>query len=116
VSVLDPTTIDVVGEDRTTGVIVLSIADHLSWDDINGHFALLEAKVRAYVGFVEGGESLEQYARAANQPVEVRVVAKHSLPAAVVPLVTALQQATERRGIRFTHVVLHGDPHHDASN
>jgi hypothetical protein len=55
-SVLDPNSVDAAGIDKESGDVVLTISDHLEWDDANGHLLALQAKLNGYLRFVEGGD------------------------------------------------------------
>lgn len=50
------TNIDAMGLDRLTDEIVLTVVDHLAWDDVHEHTKLLSEKLNKYFGFVESGE------------------------------------------------------------
>jgi hypothetical protein len=66
--------VDMVGIDRETGYVVLTISDHLDWSDSFGHQTILQKKLNTYLAFVESGEILEQYPKAQNRPVAFNVV------------------------------------------
>ena len=59
-SIEDPDVIDIIGIDRTTGDVVLTISDHLDWSDSVAHQLLLQAKLNRSLAFVEGGEIFEE--------------------------------------------------------
>ncbi len=73
----NPNVIDLIGTDRTTGEAVLTISDHLEWDDRNEHLLILQEKINRYIGFIESGELLENYAGAAGRLIRVEVVCKY---------------------------------------
>ena len=52
-------TVDFVGIDLT-GRAVLTISDHLSWDDIESHHFTLQEKLNAYLRYIESGEMTEK--------------------------------------------------------
>jgi len=74
VSVEQTDAVDILGIDRETGHVVLTISDHLDWSDSAGHQTILQKKLNTYLAFVESGEILEQYPSAKNRPVAFRVV------------------------------------------
>jgi hypothetical protein len=74
VSVEQTDVVDILGIDRETGHVVLTISDHLDWSDSAGHQTILQKKLNTYLAFVESGEILEQYPNAKNRPVAFRVV------------------------------------------
>jgi hypothetical protein len=60
VSVEQTDEVDIVGIDRETGHVVLTVSDHLDWSDSVGHqIILLQKKLNRYLTFVESGEILD---------------------------------------------------------
>ncbi len=52
--------VDAVGIEKTTGDVVLTIADYLDWETSEAqHLELLQEKLNAYLRFIESGELLE---------------------------------------------------------
>ena len=66
--------VDILGIDRKSGHVVLTISDHLDWSDSVGHQTILQKKLNTYLAFVESGEILEKYPDARNRAVAFRVV------------------------------------------
>ena len=73
-----PGVIDAIGIDRTTGEVVLTIADQLAWDDGNEHLLVLQEKINRYIGFIEAGELLENYSEAEGRPIRIDVICRYS--------------------------------------
>ena len=73
-SVEETGVVDIVGIDRKTGHVVLTIADHLDWSNSTKHQATLQKKLNAYLAFVESGEIFHKYPDAKDRPVAFRVV------------------------------------------
>jgi hypothetical protein len=73
----DPGVVDAISTDRTTGEVVLTIADHLQWDDHNEHLLALQEKINRYLGFIEAGKLLENYPPSRGKPVRIDVVCKY---------------------------------------
>jgi hypothetical protein len=105
-SIEDTHVVDVTGRDRVTGRIVLTISDHLPWTDEVEHFALLDQKVRAYVGFIESGQVLQRYPDATERGVQIELACQYVPTPAAIGFLNAVREALERRGITFSHVVL----------
>jgi len=74
VSVEQTDVVDILGIDRKTGHVVLTISDHLDWSDSVGHQTILQKKLNTYLAFVESGEILTRYPEAKSRPVAFRVV------------------------------------------
>ncbi len=76
-SIEQPNSVDFIGTDGATGAVVLTISDHLDWIDEDEHLSLLQAKINAYLSFVESGELTESYPAAAGKSVRIEVVAQY---------------------------------------
>jgi hypothetical protein len=64
--------IDFIGTSRDEKVI-LTISDHLEWDDAGEHILLLQEKVNAYLQFIEGGQIYEDYPKASASELIISV-------------------------------------------
>ena len=53
--------IDIISLDKRTGQVILTVSDHLEWNDSTRHQEILQAKLNAYLAFVESGEILGKY-------------------------------------------------------
>lgn len=51
-----PDEIDFIGQSRETGTVRMVISDHLPWDDVEGHLAILHRKVDRYRRFIQSGD------------------------------------------------------------
>ena len=67
-------TVDLIGTDKT-GMVVLTISDHLEWND--EHLLLLQEKLNSYLSFIESGEIFESYPSAKNSNIRIDVVCKY---------------------------------------
>ncbi len=75
-SVDQPGVIDIVSKDKT-GRIVLSISDHLDWENTEEHLRLLQEKINTYLRFLDSGEVYEKYPDARGRPIQIEVVLHH---------------------------------------
>jgi hypothetical protein len=98
----NPGVIDAIGADRTTGEVVLTIADHLEWDDGNEHLLVLQEKINRYLGFIEAGELLANYPSAQGKPVRIDVVCKYPPSEAGERALTLASGIIERAGWSLT--------------
>jgi hypothetical protein len=62
------------------GDTVLTISDHLPWDDEKEHLLHLQEKLNAYVRYVQSGEIYQKWPDAAGKPILIEVVVKHAVP------------------------------------
>ena len=68
--------IDIISIRRKTGEVCLTICDHLEWSDSSEHQRTLQAKLNAYLAFVESGEILASYPNAKDRPVVIEIAFK----------------------------------------
>ena len=61
--------IDFIGSDKESNSIILTISDHLDWEDSERHLLLLQEKLNNYLAFCESGEILEVYPQAKNKHI-----------------------------------------------
>lgn len=78
----DTHSIDAVGTEASTGVVVLTLLDAWDWADERAHLFALQAKLNAYFEFVESGQLEESYPEARDRPRKLEIVTKHALAAA----------------------------------
>jgi hypothetical protein len=68
--------IDIISLDKQTGQVILTVSDHLEWDDGTRHQEILQAKLNTYLAFIESGEILEKYPDAVERTIAFEVVLK----------------------------------------
>lgn len=95
--------IDTAGKDMRSGEVILTISDHLPWDDLNSHFRLIEQKISSYLEFIRSGQILERYPEAASTPVRISLICKYDPTEAATRFLAAAQrQLKEESGIGFS--------------
>jgi hypothetical protein len=102
-SVLESKTIDIISTDKQ-GRVVLTVTDHLSWEDEN-HLHILQKKLNAYLAFVESGEVYEKYADAKGRAFLFKVSCKFRPNAEGLDFLTKAKEIIERAGFQFQHDV-----------
>lgn len=75
-SVRETNKVDFISEDKS-GNIVLTISDHLLWDEENTHLSILQEKINAYLSFIESGEVYTSYPNSKGKKFVIRVVMLH---------------------------------------
>jgi hypothetical protein len=78
-SVDNPDVIDIIGVETVSESLVLTISDHFDWSEEAVHFEMLEAKLNAYLRFVESGELEERYPSGRGRRIVFRIVAIYPL-------------------------------------
>jgi len=95
--------VDAVGIEKTTGDVVLTIADYLDWETSEAqHLELLQEKLNAYLRFIESGELLESYPAAAGHRPVISLVGRCEPSAAAFRFLAAARQCIEAAGFGFT--------------
>ena len=57
--------------------VMLTISDHLEWDDAGEHMLLLQDKLNVYLEFIEGGQIFEDYPQAKNKQLIISITMKY---------------------------------------
>jgi hypothetical protein len=83
-TVENPRVVDFVSIDHETGAVVLTISDHLAWDEEGEHLQTLQEKLNVYLSFIESGELVESCPEAAGRDVRITIV--HREPPTAVAL------------------------------
>jgi hypothetical protein len=107
-SVKQTDVIDIIGTDRLTGEVVLTVSDHLDWSDSKAHQLLLQSKLNRYLAFVESGEILESYPHAKDRPIILRVVFKFPPDASGRSFLTRAKAVVESAGFQWRDEVFTG--------
>ena len=81
-SINDAGTVDVIGIEDLTGFVVLTIVDVLDWTDDQQHLLALQAKLNAYMNFIESGQIWESYPGSDGRPVVIDIVGRFAVPEA----------------------------------
>jgi len=68
--------IDLLSFDKKSGDVVLTISDHIDWQDSAEHQRILQAQLNTYLAFVEGGQLLVEKPEARGRRITFAVVFK----------------------------------------
>jgi hypothetical protein len=70
-------TIDFVNIEKASGDVLLTISDHLDWDETERqHLILLQGKLNTCLRFVESGELYQRYPETSERPIVIQIVSK----------------------------------------
>jgi hypothetical protein len=86
---------------NSSGNVVLTISDHLEWDNEGRHIYILQEKLNKYLAFIESGEILTQYPEAKNRPVIISIVALNQPGILGKEFLTRARSIIEDSGIGF---------------
>ena len=105
-SVEKPDRIDAIGFESSTNSVILTVSDHLDWDDEAAHLRALQAKLNSYLAFVESGEIAQSYPTAAGRPLVIDIVTRVPLSAAGQEFVARARLLVETAGLELRSRVL----------
>jgi hypothetical protein len=95
----EPTTIDFLGTETSTGTEVLTIADSWDWADEGEHLLALQSKVNACIEFVESGQLLEERPWAAGQPCRIEILSRFPFPTHLEPFLAEARRVASGIGV-----------------
>jgi hypothetical protein len=100
-TVEDNTIVDAVGVDVGSGHVVLTISDHLDWDDEQDHLRTLQEKVNLYLAFIESGELVMKYPQAAGRHPRIDVVFRTRPSGRALGFLETVRKTIESAAIGF---------------
>ncbi len=110
-TILENDKVDFIGVDRASGAVVLTISDHLDWEeDPHHHEQVLREKVGAYQRFIESGDLLTAYPDAAHRDAVINLVTRARIGAEGRALVETVKGELKQVGIGFQRVILAQEP------
>ena len=81
-SILETTTVDAISIPYDEDIVVLTIFDHLRWDENEyEHLIFLQDKINSYLRFLESDEVDEFYPAGKGKEKKINVVGKYDLSA-----------------------------------
>jgi hypothetical protein len=98
--------IDLLGVDKASGVVRLTISDHLDWSDELDHLSTLQAKINSYLLFLESGEIYEKYPKAIGRSIDIAVVMKYAPSDPGHRFLEQARKVVNDAGFGFTYTVL----------
>src|SRR5262245_36202193 len=101
-SVEEVAVVDAIGVEQGTGVVVLTISDHLSWQSESGHLASLQAKINRYLSFLESGEVYRKYEASRGRTFRIEVVFSVSPPPGAERFLSNARNAVEHAGFTLS--------------
>ena len=101
-SIEDKNIVDAIGLDDM-GLIVLTISDHLSWDD--EHLFILQDKLNTYVSFIESGEVYEVYPESRNRKFKINIVCKYEPTDSALLFISKCRELIHDADFQFDYTV-----------
>lgn len=95
--------VDFVTIDPTSGDVLLTISDHLGWDqEEEHHLVLLQGKLNAYLRFIESGEIFDKFPDTRGRKVVIQLVSKFQMSKKANQFFECARIAIEGAGFRMT--------------
>ena len=83
------------------GKVMLTISDHLPWDENKEHLFVLQDKLNSYLIFIESGEIFESYPTAKNKSFIIDVVMKYKPNKVALVFLTRTKETFENIGVQL---------------
>ncbi len=97
-----PKVIDIVSKDQT-GNFVLTICDHLDWQDTEEHLLALQEKINTYLDFLDSGEIYEKYPDARGHEKEIEAMFVHAPNSQALLFLSRVKSIIEYSGYSFRY-------------
>jgi hypothetical protein len=96
--------IDFIGTDKETDNIILTISDHLQWD--NEHIYILQEKINSYLAFIETGQIYEDYPKSKGKKIVLEIIAKYPFNDEAIEFLEKVKPVVEGAGFGFNYQIL----------
>ncbi|MBU6951605.1 DUF6572 domain-containing protein [Hahella sp. HN01] len=96
--------VDAVSVDKDAGKVVLTISDHLEWED-DEHLYLLQEKINSYLAFIESGEIYEKYPGAKGRGIVISLICKYNPSSIGVGFLSQVSEIILGAGFDFRYEV-----------
>lgn len=101
--------IDVVSKSKD-GEIVLTISDHLNWNNTREHLFMLQEKVNAYLRFIESGELYCKYPEAKGRQVRIDIKFHYRPTLEASAFLDKIRPIVEAAGLGFSSETFSATP------
>lgn len=98
--------IDYISTDRATGSVLLTVSDHLTWENAEEHLSVLQRKLERYVDFVRSGQLAEQRPDSAERSIVIDVILRHPPSEEGLTFFQNAGKQLEESGIQLVHRML----------
>ena len=99
-TVEQPNIIDVYAHDPDIGSVVLSITDHLNWEN-NQHLIVRQEKINKYLEFIESGEIWDSLKLPKDSTVKIELVCLHRPNDVGTEFIVRVTELLEGAGYEF---------------
>ena len=99
----DADNVDALGIDPDSGDALLVITDDLDWSDPVAHLNALQAKIGAYLGFINTGQFEAALPESAGRKRRIAVIQQYEPPLQIVPILDQLGDQLETFDVDFSY-------------
>lgn len=97
--------IDAIGIERETDIVVLTIADSWDWTHSHEHLLALQKKLNAYFGFIEAGQIWDDYPAAVGRQLKINVIFRYPPPLSALQLLSKASEAASEISTQISHEI-----------
>ena len=83
--------------------VILTISDHLEWDEERKHLMLLQQKINSYLGFIESGEILKTYPDSKGRRPVISIKVMHEPNNDALTFFDAVKKVSAEIGVGFQY-------------
>lgn len=86
--------------------VILTISDHLKWDEENEHIFLLQEKINAYLIAIESGQLNEKYPASIGKKVTISIALKYEPNKNGVLFLSNVNDTLSNSGYGFAYTII----------
>lgn len=98
-----PNIVDAIGDEKIGGAVTLSIIDAWDWSDEAKHLFALQAKINAYLEFVQSGQLFEVRPSARGKKLKIDIITKFPLSENAAKFINVASQVARQIEIEISH-------------
>ncbi len=87
---------------NTEDEIVLTISDHLEWDE--EHLFILQEKINCYLAFIESGEIFNAYPKSKDKQIVIELVTKYEVSVDGAVFINKVTEFLVSIGVKFRYI------------